>query len=74
MNRGRVFLIDFFSIVYDSPFTGTVTVEGLGCTLAADGLLTIGDYGTGFLHLTNGAKATAMAVYIGNRVNFTGTE
>lgn len=58
--------------------SGSVYVQGVGSSLAAGTDLVVGDLGTGFLQVENGATATSNALYFGRSggsgtLNVTGT-
>ena len=73
-SNGKVTAAGSVSIGAGSNSTGTVTVDGIGSVLAADGGISVGNSGTGDLTLTGGGKATAAgSVFISRDSNSTGT-
>lgn len=57
-NGGTVDVTGNASIAWNSGSTGTVTVDGSGSNVNADGVLTVGVGGVGVLDVTSGASVT----------------
>ena len=58
---------------FASSASGTLSVDGAGSSVTASSTVTVGDYGTGTLNLTNGAGFTTLFTTIGSRANSNGT-